>query len=215
MTIEHTLLLWTMIGTAGTALFTGLLSLFAWKAWRASSDSLGIMRDQEKATATAAAQQVEDQTWGRQIEALARYIVALMDLAETNPVKGTLRTREGIPTDDPHAEIFFDEDDMDKVWANSRIERSVRSAGSIWRLLHREESMTLKEMKSAENALFDAFIEATLKDPHDNRWRNATGYFIDAIQEWQASENKTEKAHEVLRTVHLNLEYDPLAEKRP
>ncbi|WOO97803.1 hypothetical protein [Micrococcus terreus] len=53
MTMEQSFLMWSMIGALGTAVFTGLLALFACLAWRAAANTLDQMKKEAKESAAA------------------------------------------------------------------------------------------------------------------------------------------------------------------
>lgn len=67
---------WTAVGTI-------LLAVLALLAWRAA---MGQLRETEQ----AASKQVADQTWGRQIDALAKYLTLLHDLHASHPLDHSL-----------------------------------------------------------------------------------------------------------------------------
>lgn len=81
--------IWTMV----TAIATCALAIFAVLAWRASAHNLAIMQEQLRVTEKAADSQIADQEWGRQVEALARYLQSLIELSEAAPIKGSSESR--------------------------------------------------------------------------------------------------------------------------
>ncbi|VXA92770.1 hypothetical protein [Citricoccus sp. K5] len=203
MTTEQTLLLWTMIGTAGTALFTLLLALFALLAWRASAKSLGIMRDQEKATAKAAAEQVEDQTWGRQVEALAKYLDLLRRYAMTEPMsKSDVAWLEGSGT---RPDETKQRAARDQVQSHGNLERDLQVAGDIWRMLHRSEFKATFPLYRAESAIVKAFPEIPRGRQDHMAWISAAVALVVGVQAWQLSWNKEANAQALLDDVERML----------
>lgn len=112
---------WTTSGA------TILLALFAFLAWRASANSLKSMQNQERDSKRAAQAQVDDQNWGRQVEALAKYSSALRQLHDFAAAVVRLQlpvSQEVAAKDRSRAET---------IW------REVEDTGLIWRMHHKND----------------------------------------------------------------------------
>lgn len=207
MISEHTIILWTMISTAGTALFTLLLAVFAWLAWRASANSLERMRDQETATREATERQIADQTWGRQIDALAEYLYQLNTYFGANTVGADRRLQQDLRSRTRSASIderkAYRENILDRTTHRRDLERKLNSAGAIWRMLHKHDSTAASSLERAQNLIIFRFRKAEPDTDERALWRGYLVELIDVLQKWQAgdSQEKTRLADKFLRDI--------------
>lgn len=139
--------IWTMV----TAIATCALALFAVLAWIASRKTLTLMRSQETVTKESAQSQVDDQVWGRQVEALATYTSVLREMADmTAPlvVNGGSRF---LPNNYVIPQGLSSASDVDQIVSK------VSSAGLIWRLQHARSSEPMEPLREYEQeVLFSA-----------------------------------------------------------
>lgn len=176
--------IWTMV----TAIATCALAIFAVLAWRASAHNLAIMQTQLQVTEKATASQIADQEWGRQVEALARYLRSLTELSEAAPIKpyeDYKRTKsvDGAVAGGTAAAIKAIDDRED---LNGRIGREVETSGAIWHLLHRSDSESVEALEDLEEEIMMAFWLVKTGRFSEEDYREAAGLLIDFIQEWQA-----------------------------
>lgn len=171
--------LWTMLGAWATVGATLLLALFAWLAWRASSSNLELMRDQLKVTERSARSQIEDQEWGRQVDALANYTSAIRELASIpQPLdigRDSLFFLQGLE----RTKVLSAIDEIDQACTK------IASTGLIWQLHHARSP----DSPTALGAFEDEIIHAANAHTHGQiGWyfvQMAAYSLLKRITDWQ------------------------------
>lgn len=143
--------IWTMV----TAIATCALALFAVLAWHASRKTLDLMRSQETVTKESAQAQVDDQAWGRQVDALANYSTALLTLADLPAPLNINGGSRLIPAG------YSIPPGMSSASEVDRIMTKVSAAGLIWHMQHARSSDSTGALKFLDDELLFMANSAT------------------------------------------------------
>lgn len=172
---------WT---TAGATI---LLAVFAFLAWRASAASLESMQNQERDSNLAVQTQIDDQNWGRQVESLANYTSALVDLLA---IPGVM-TRNGSPV--PKIDSRFVEyvsargtDEIGNILAR------IQSTGLIWRMHHARQTELIWQLEGLDDEVRYLGAAAIRGDVEWQNLREATGILLNLTESWQEAPEKRE-----------------------
>ena len=135
--------IWTMV----TAIATCALAVFAVFAWKSSTKTLVLMRSQEQVTKESAQAQVDDQAWGRQIDALSNYARAILGLADLPAPLNIDGGSRLIPNGYSVPQGMSSASDVDRNMTR------VSAAGLIWHMQHAKSSDSTEALKSLEDEL--------------------------------------------------------------
>lgn len=188
MITDHTIIYLTMWSGWATAVATIGLAIFAFAAWRASAHNLHLLQIQLKTTEAVAASQIADQEWGRQVDALARYLRALLEIADATPILPVENYNHTGQVDSSISGGYLEAiKAIDKREAlNAHLAREVETAGAIWRLLHHGDTDAVDELEYLEHETITAFHLVKSEWFEQHEFRESAALLIELVQEWQA-----------------------------
>jgi hypothetical protein len=166
---------WTLVTAVGTA----VLAWFAYWAWKTAQHQLSEMRDQTD-------RQIEDQEWGRQVEALATYLSALSALQDTPPAQGP-----GISPEQADA--------RDLRWFT--LSSQINIAGNIWRLLHHKNAQEANILEKAEAAIVLSHGQLTSSSQEHGDWITSVHKCIKLFGEWQRADDKAKVSERIAELI--------------
>lgn len=174
---------WSVVSGVATAVGTFLLALFACWAWRASRQTLAVMKRQSD-------DDLAQRQSAREIDALADY------LRDLNTVSNM---RHYLPVDDPGDDALektFKEHDIFRDYIQRSIISPVLSSGAIWRLQHHRNESQLEKFIGAEKELISSLWKLTAME-NAQRWRAVSTvlpWFLDQftqlLRDWQLHESR-------------------------
>ncbi|WP_434619695.1 hypothetical protein [Arthrobacter sp. A5] len=192
--------IWTMI----TAIATVALALFAVLAWHASRRTLVLMRSQETVTKESAQAQVDDQIWGRQVEALSTYAAVLRQLAR---MPAPLIVDGGSRFLPPNYELI---QGLSSVADVDQAITTVATAGLIWHLQHARSPCSPTALQMFENEVIHAANACTYGEARWGFVQLASMSLLQRASDWQREPASRHSINVNVEKLVANLEADRL-----